>query len=262
MRKDLFLVGASDSIGVPYARDNVEHQGFFEMIADYFRINYNVVAANCFHMSTYNDNKYISQLIHQDISLYKIKVTQNQMLETCKYSGVYPYIELPKSFLNHYSPTEDDNAIIIRKYIEKYKTIFVYSAFTNDLLKSYGLSLFKLLRPGKIKSSLKIADTDVVFRELCDNISSLIKLNSNIEIYLIGLFVPTKIPYVRKNLSGFIARVNKIFREIADDNENVYFIDNSNLDKRDFNNIDFHPNKNGHTKIYRNFIDVYEVAHR
>ena len=67
MRKDLFLVGASDSIGVSYTRDNVEHRGFFEMIADYLEFNYNVVAANCFHMSTYNDNKYISQLIHQDI---------------------------------------------------------------------------------------------------------------------------------------------------------------------------------------------------
>lgn len=28
----------------------------------------------------------------------------------------------------------------------------------------------------------------------------------------------------------------------------VYFVSNNNLSKIDFNNIDFHPNKNGHKK--------------
>lgn len=39
---------------------------------------------------------------------------------------------------------------------------------------------------------------------------------------------------------------------------NVTFVNNDNLSSEDFNNIDFHPNKKGHEKIYRNFIKEYE----
>lgn len=259
--QQLLLIGAADSIGVPYTRDNSEHYGFFEMFENYLQHHYSVITANCFHMSTYNDNKYIQQLLTQNITLYEVKISQNQMLKKCKYSGIYPYLELPKSFLNHYQPNPSDKDIIIKNYIRDNKTIFIYSAFTNDLLKSHSLSLFKLLRPGKIQSSLKVTNTDIVFQELCKNISNLIQLNPNIEIYLIGLFIPTKIPYIRKNLSNFIAKANLLFCKIANNNPNVHFVDNSNLDKNDFNNIDFHPNKKGHTKIYQNLIKTYQTAH-
>lgn len=262
MQKRLFLIGAADSIGVPYTRDNASHYGFFEMVENYLKNNYDIITANCFHMSDYNDNKYISQLIHQNISLAKIKRTQNDMLKKCKYSGIYPYIELPKSFLGHYKITKSDKDIIVKECIEKYKTIFIYSAFTNDLLKAYDLSLFKLLRPRKIKTSLKTADVSFVYQNLKNNLSSLIRLNPNIEIYLIGLFIPSKINYIRNGLSSFIEETNRSFLNIAKTYPNVHFVNNSNLAPEDFNNIDFHPNHKGHIKIYQNFMKVYKVVHR
>lgn len=257
MKKKLILIGAADSIGVPYTRDNHDHQGFFEMIELGLSKEYSVIPVNCFHMSTNNDNKYINSLISNDISLWDVKNTQNQMLKKCKYSGIYPYLELPKSFLNHYQFTEVDTKINVKDSIKNHEAIFVYSAFVNDLLKLQKLSLFKLLRPGKIKQELKNMNTNSVLCDVEKNIEKLIKLNPNIKIYIIGLFIPTKIPYVREQLRDFISFTNKSFSKIANKYANVFFVNNDNLQPSDFNNIDFHPNKRGHKKIYRNFQKEY-----
>ena len=77
--KKIFLIGAADSIGVPYSRDNKSHQGFFEMIEEELSKKYNVTTINCFHMSTNNDNQYINKIINSNISLSDIKNSQNQM---------------------------------------------------------------------------------------------------------------------------------------------------------------------------------------
>ena len=257
MKKDLLLIGAADSIGVPYTKDNHNHVGFFEMIEEKLSKKYNIITINCFHMSTNNDNQYIKSLISNDISLFDIKNTQNKMLEKCKYSGVYPFFELPKNFLSYYKPKENDKQIIVKEYIKNNDTIFIYSAFVNDLLKSQKLSLFKLLRPGKIKKELKKIKIDNTLNNLEKNINNLITINPNIKIFIIGLFVPTKISYIRKNLKNFISVVNESIYKITKKYNNVIFVNNDNLSKRDFNNIDFHPNQKGHEKIYYNFINKY-----
>lgn len=258
MKKNLVLIGASDSIGVPYTKDNYDHKGFFEMIEKELLKKYNVISINCFHMSTNNDNRYIDSLISNDISLLDIKNSQNQMLKKCKYSGIYPYLELPKHFLNHYKTNDADEKIIVKNYIKNNDTIFIYSAFVNDLLKSKNLSLFKLLRPGKIEKELRKVNIDSVLHDLEKNIEKLITTNPNIKIFIIGLFIPTKISYIRKSLKEFIFNVNNSFKKISEKNDNVILINNDNLSAEDFNNIDFHPNKNGHTKIYHNFIEEYK----
>lgn len=258
MKKNLVLIGAADSIGVPYTRDNHNHVGFFEMIEETLAKEYNITTINCFYMSTNNDNHYIENLISNDISLFDIKDSQNKMLKKCKYSGIYPYLELPKNFLNYYKPKEEDKQIIIKKYIKNNDTIFIYSAFINDLLKSQKLSLFKLLRPGKIKKELKKIKINNTLNNLEKNINNLITINPNIKIFIIGLFVPTKISYIRKNLQDFISIINESIYKIAKKYENVIFVNNNNLSKIDFNNIDFHPNKKGHKKIYYNFISQYD----
>lgn len=255
MKKNLVLIGAADSIGVPYTRDNREHQGFFEMIGQELSKKYDVVPLNCFHMSTNNDNRYIDYLISSDASLLDVKNSQNQMLKKCKYSGVYPYLELPKNFLNHYRPTEADAKVVVREYIKKYDTIFIYSAFVNDLLKSQNLSLFKLLRPGRIKQELGNVSTKDVLRDLENNIKKLTILNPNIQIYVIGLFIPTKVPYIRKSLCEFISSANTSLRSMLQKYINVTFVDNDNLSEEDFNNIDFHPNRKGHEKIHQNLLN-------
>ncbi len=256
--KKIFLIGAADSIGVPYSRDNKSHQGFFEMIEEELSKKYSVTTINCFHMSTNNDNQYINKIITRSISLFDIKNSQNQMLKKCKYSGIYPYIEMPKRFLNYYKEESNDKNIIIVDSIKNNETVFIYSAFVNDLLKSKKLSLFKLLRPGRIKDELQNIEIKTILNDLEKNIKILISLNSNIKIYIVGLFVPTKISYIRKNLKEFILEVNKLLKEISDKYNNVIFINNDNLSSEDFNNIDFHPNKKGHEKIYENFIQTYE----
>ncbi len=257
MKKDLVLVGAADSIGVPYTRDNYEHKGFFEMIEETLSKKYNVISVNCFHMSTNNDNKYIERLTSDNISLRDIKISQNKMLRKCKYSGVYPYIELPKSFLNNYQVRDTDEKFIVKDYLEKENVIFIYSAFVNDLLKASNLSLFKLLRPGRIKRELRRVNINHVLLDVEKNIETLMAINPKMKIYMVGLFVPTKMTYIRNNLREFIDKVNETFSELAKKYDNVYLVNNDNLLEEDFNNIDFHPNKKGHKKIYYNFMKVY-----
>ncbi len=258
MKKKLLLIGAADSIGVPYTKDNHDNKGFFEMIEENLSKKYNITSINCFHMSTYNDNKYINSLLTDRISLLDIKNSQNKMLKKCKYSGIYPYLELPKNFLNHYKINDGDEKIIVKDYIKNNNTIFIYSAFVNDILKSKKLSLFKLLRPGKIKRELREINIDKVISDLEKNIKKLIAINPKIKIFIIGLFVPTKISYIRNNLKEFIYNVNDVFNKLSKKYTNVILVNNNNLSKEDFNNIDFHPNRKGHEKIYQNFIKACE----
>lgn len=257
MKKKIVLVGACDSIGVPYTKDNTHNQGFFEMIEEYLSTKYEVMTINCFHMSTFNDNKYIDYLITNEVSLYDIKNSQNAMLKKCKYSGIYPYLELPKKYLNHYKINDNDKNICVKNAIQDNNTFFIYSAFINDLLKSQKLSLFKLLRPGKIKKELKNVNYDNILIKLEENIQKLIKLNPNIKIFIVGLFVPTKIKFIRNNLEIFINSVNLQMKNILSKYPNVIFVNNT-LESSHFNNVDFHPNKKGHDKIYRNFIEALE----
>jgi len=95
----LFLIGGTDSIGVPYTKDNKTNSGFFEQIENFLSNHFEVTTFNFFHMSTYNTNSFILECLKKNYSLAEIKVQQNQMLRKCKYSGVYPYLELPKNFL-------------------------------------------------------------------------------------------------------------------------------------------------------------------
>ncbi len=258
MKKNIVLIGAADSIGVPYSRDNKQHIGFFEMIEEYLATSYEVTTINCFHMSTNNDNRYINYLLSNEVSLESIKDSQNKMLKRCKYSGIYPYLELPKKFLNHYQKNHDDQHIIVKESIEKNKTIFIYSAFVNDLLKAQNLSLFKLLFPGRIKKEIKKINLDQAIADLEDNIETLISLNPQIEIYLISLFIPTKIPFIRDNLEKITLFLNYQLFVISQKYSNVYFVDNTYLPEESFNNIDFHPNQKGHIKIYQNFLREYQ----
>lgn len=257
--KTLFLIGAADSIGVPYTRDNLAHEGFFELFTKFLSQDYDVATLNCFHMSTNNDNRYIMKLLTSDMTLADVKTSQNEMLQKCKYSGIYPFIELPKSFLNYYRIYDGDEHLIIRDCLKENNSIFIYSAFVNDLLKSQGISLFQLLKPGKIKKVLRDLNLNLASRDLRRNLEALIGLNPDIKIFLIGWFVPTKISYVRKNLREFVVTVNADFARVAQEYpNNVFFVDNMNLTSEDFSNIDFHPNKFGHKKIYRNLVVEYE----
>lgn len=254
--KRIVLIGGVDSIGVPYSRDNKKHVGFFEMLEEHLQKDNEVTTINCFHMSTNNDNKYIKRILTEDITLYDVKISQNAMLKKCKYSGIYPFLEMPKSFLEHYQVNEDDKNIMVKDILKNNEAIFVYSAFVNDLLKSRNLSLFKLLNPQKINKELKSVNIDFVLEGMEENVVNLIKLNRKIKIYIIGLFIPTKINLIRDSLKDFIISVNKEFKKIADKYpKNVIFVNNENLVYEDFNNIDFHPNKKGHLKIYNNLLE-------
>lgn len=256
----LFLIGGTDSIGVPYTKDNKKNIGFYELISQYLSTKFSIIEFNFFHMSTYNTNAFIKECIENNYSLKSIKEKQNEMLKKCKYSGIYPFLELPKRFLNFYKIKKTDNSIKIKEELIKNKSIFLYSAGTNDFLKHNKSSLFKMFFPNNIKNNLKDMDSflDRCIEDIQRNITYISSLNNNCEIYLIGLFYPTNLSYIRKKLTPPINAFNQKLKEICNCLPNLYFVDNSNLSKGDFNNIDFHPNRLGHQKIYENFIKIYQ----
>lgn len=257
MKKKITLVGAADSLGVPYTRDNIAHEGFYEMLEKDLRRCFELTSINCFHMSTNNDNKYIRKLVLEDLTLADVKQSQDKMLRKCKYSGIYPFLELPKSFLGYYKAEDVDKEIVVRDCIRNGKAIFIYSAFVNDLLKARGLSLFKLLNSQKLKRELTKVDIKPVINELKGNLEILFSLNSEMELYIVGLFVPTRIKRIRKGLADFVKMVNREFEKVAVEYEGkVFVVNNENLSEECFNDIDFHPNRKGHEKMYENLSRV------
>ncbi len=258
--ENLFLIGGTDSLGVPYTRDNKTNTGFYELISQYLSKEFHVIEFNFFHMSTYNTNSFLLNCIQKNYSLEKIKVQQNEMLKKCKYSGIYPFIEMPKHFLNFYKINKKDRSFYIKDELIKNKTIFLYSAGVNDFLKHNKSSLFQMLFPNNIKNNLKDMDAFLnhCIEDIQKNITYITKLNKNCAIYLVGLFYPTKLSYIKNRLKAPIDSFNTKLKSLCNQFQNVYFTDNSNLSKEDFNNIDFHPNRKGHQKIYQNFVKIYQ----
>ena len=251
----IFVIGGCDSIGVPYSRDNKDNIGFFELLIKRLEKDYAVENFNFFSMAKYNTSDYIYNVLTENCSLKLLKQRQIESLKICKNSGIFPFLELPKKFLDHYKQIKSDDKILTKLSDEK--TIFIYSSGINDFLKCNNLSLFKLLFPKGLKTVKNNLDRYIEksLTKLERNLELLNKINPKMKVYIIGCFIPTNLQYIRKSLSLVIIDYNEKIKKLLNSYPNITFIDNSNLFPGDFNNIDFHPNKKGHLKIYQNLIN-------
>lgn len=251
----IVLVGGTDSLGVPYKRENKNNIGFYELTKHSLeKKGYQVVDINFFSIGVYNTTDYIDRCIRDNYSLKQIKENQIDGVIQCRKHGIFEYTLLPKKFVKYYKINDNDKNIYIQDSIRNNKCIFLYSAGANDFFAKQKTNLAQMLNPNNLKKVL--LESNDVFNECINNIKNnieyLISLNKDIEIYIISIYIPTKFRYIRKISKEPIEKFNKLLKELSKEYSNVFFVDNSNLTSKEMPLNDWHVNVRGHELMFEN----------
>lgn len=260
MSKDISLIGGINSFGVPYTRDNRKHLSHFHVVEKYLKdLSYNVTSMDMYSMSKYNTTKVLDDYLEKNISYAKIKNNQAEGIDVCRTKGFFQWLQLSPKTSKLYKVQEKDKKIYLTDELKK-NSIFIYSCGANDFFEIMNTDLRKLLRiseMNKVFQNINFSISKIIFK-IKQNIDRITKYNSKVEIYLLGLYLPTNVSYIRKRTTTPIALFNKELAKLCVSYKNVYFVDNSNLTKKDMAPIDWHPNAKGQKMIGENIIKSIE----
>jgi len=258
MSKDkILLIGGIDSIGVPYTRDNKTRINHLKVVRDflttYFR---DVEMIDMYCMNKYNTTEYIHELLSKGYNLNTIRKNQRESIDLCRKNGIFQFIQLPANMKEYYEENGDEKTIVIRDEIKNNDTIFVYTCGANDFLARMETNLGKLIFPKYMDEALIGIEETIaeVVDKIKQNIEELRKLNNNIEIYILGIYIPTKFKYIRTKTTYPIEAFNEALKTACLEYENTYYIDNSNLTIDEMASVDWHPNQKGQQMIGENIV--------
>lgn len=262
MSKKIYLIGGVDSFGVPYTRDNKNNINHLKEVFNFLVTQgIETTIIDMYSMNKYNDTDYINNLLTHNINLYKIKENQIESIDLCRKSGIFQFVQLPSKTKQLYKLNDDDKKQTLADIIKDNEIIFVYSCGVNDFLKSMNTNLAKLLKPKNLKAVLKNLEKNIalIINKIEKNIQKLIEINKNIEIYVMGVYTPTRVKYIRNYVKRPISLYNTSLQALCEKYENVHFIDNSNLGKTNMAHVDWHPNYTGQKLMAENII--FKIKH-
>lgn len=257
MNKKILIVGGLNSFGVPYTRDNKErinHLSIVKNVLEERRYEVNVI--DMYSMSKYNTTDYLEYIIDNKVNLREIRANQRESIKICKKKGFFQFVQLPMKTINLYPDLKEEEKIIVSEEITNNQSIFIYSCGVNDFLKDINSDLGKMLRPKNMEEAFLELEVKIfiVIDKIKNNFEKLIKLNPNIKICILGVYIPTRANYIRKRVCQPINLFNENLKKISYLYKNVIYVDNSNLSIKEMASFDWHPNKNGQTLIGQNII--------
>jgi len=257
MMSKINLIGGVDSFGVAYTRDNKEHVGHLDVVKAYLEEHGNsVVMLDAYSMNTYNNTSYIEKMLRDDLDFYTIRSNQRQGIDLCRRNGIFQFIQLPRKTRDLYPEELTDKEKHICEFLREKNTIFVYSCGINDFLGLMSTDLGKLIFPKNMDKALVDIETSIakVIDLVKANFDLLFEINPNMEIYVLGIYTPTKYSYIRNVVSGPIGLFNMALADLCSGYDNVTFVDNSNLTVAEMAPVDWHPNLAGQKMIGTNII--------
>lgn len=265
MANNIYLIGGVDSFGVPYTRDNKNNINHLSEVFK-FLVEQGIepIMIDMYSMHKYNDTDYINYLLDKDINLYQIKENQIESIDLCRNSGIFQFIQLPKKAKQLYKLNSEDKKQVLIDIIKDNEIIFIYSCGINDFLKNMDTDLAKLLNPKNMEEAFKDLEKTIllIINKIEKNIKKLIEINKGIEIYVMGIYIPTRVKYIRNSVRQPINLYNIALQALCEKYENVHFIDNSNLDKINMAHIDWHPNYTGQKLMGENIISKIKQKSR
>lgn len=259
--KKVNLIGGVDSFGVAYTRDNKEHIGHLDIVKEYLENYFDFVEmVDMYSMNTYNNTAYINELLNCNLDFYTIKSNQRDSIDLCRKSGLFQFIQLPKKTKDLYILDDEDKKRKIGDFIGYDNTIFVYSCGVNDFLGMMDTDLGKMLSPKNMRKVFEGIDitVDRVVELIRGNFEKLLAINSELEIYVLGVYIPTKYSYIRKMVTLPIEKFNAALCKLCSQYDTVHFVDNSNLTINEMASVDWHPNRHGQQMIGENIVSIIE----
>ena len=262
-----------NSMGVPFSRSNRKHIGYYDIIVQDLKSNYDVSGFNISSLSK-NCTWDFMKILDENISILQIRNLQVYGYNKLRNANILFKLVVPKNFQDvmKFSDAED---IGFKTLIEKSDNpIFLYNGGQNDFFTFIQAGPIELLNK-RVRDSLPDNLEELVFRSI-DNVEknwlALYSINPNVKILSYGIY---NSPLFNK-INSIIKIQNYLKRDdMRYDNGFKYMVDLYNrlicerANKYDFvyyvpldfmvdycSTMDFHPNTKGNELIAETSLDI------
>lgn len=231
--KEIFIVGALDSLGVPYTQDNNELKSYIELTVD--KLKEKKLNLTYFNMSSLGRNKTweLQKILDRDYTIGAYnkwnKNASKFVIEGKRKDESWPFPTNPYFVEKFYENIPNQSVNITSKLREVESPIFFYSCG--------GMNIRKYLN---INSEMTVKDMllcskEVILRsvkhirqtkkDVNDVISQIINLNNNIEIYVLGVYAMLDKQILRDIVFPLVDLYNYELKEVIKPYPNVHYVD-------------------------------------
>lgn len=267
--KEIFMVGALDSLGVPYTIDNKELKSFVELVAESLqKQGINLTYVNICSLGR-NKTWELENIIKKDYTV-EAYIKQNKLasefvINRRRKDEDWKFPTNPE-FLNKYYQIPEYSALNITSALkETNNPIFLYSCGGMNI-RSY-LKIKTEMTP---KVALDIAKEVLLHakkhiiqtkKDIDDSLSLISSLNPNMEIYVLGVYAMLDNQKLRDLVTPFVIWYNTELKKVLKNHPNAHYVDIRNV--KDLVAVkDMHPTLEGQKYIAQQVLQtmnsVYE----
>lgn len=261
--KNIFMVGALDSMGVPYTIDNDKMTSFVDLTA--LELKKQGLKIEYVNLCSLGRNKTweLEEILKRDYTVSQYnklnKLASEFVISGKRKEEDWPYPTNPKFVEEYYKrlnvSNPDTHITSELKYSES--PIFLYSCG--------GMNIRSYL---KIKTKMNLQDVLVVTKEVLlramkhvnqtkndveNCIEYISKLNPNIQVYVLGVYAMLDDQKLRDIVFPFVEWYNYELRKIISKYDNVHYVDIKEV-KNMVAEKDMHPNLEGQEYITKQMI--------
>ena len=236
---ELDIVGMLDSYGVPYSPK--VNSSFFNLYAKRLRDEGKLGSDLDIFGLYLNKTWHLNGIFRNGITIGEMAKMQNFSIDFNRHK----YESRFRTDLNYSVPEELADKTVYDYVAELDKPVICYSCSANDLFYYYGFSLEGLNAKRCIEVVTGFDDARALLSSgVRENIDTLLACNSDSQIYVFGLYVPSDNFFAQRIGSIVIDSINRDLKSICDQYSNVHFVDISCVSFEVLDG-DFHPNQDG-----------------
>lgn len=267
--KEVFMVGALDSMGVPYTADNIELKSFVELTAEALeKQEINITYVNLCSLGR-NKTWELEKIIERDYTVSEY-IKQNQLasdfvISRKRQDEDWTFPTNPNFVTKYYQIPEYSNLHITAALRETTTPIFLYSCGGMNI-RSY----FKIKTEMTPQVILDIAK-EVLFnarkhiiqtkKDIDDCLTLISNLNPNMEIYVLGVYAMLDNQTLRNLVTPFVEWYNSELQKVLKKHPNAHYVDIRNV--KDLVAVkDMHPTLEGQKYISGQILKTMDSVHQ
>lgn len=236
---ELDIVGMLDSYGVPYSPE--VDSSFFDIYAQSLEDEGKLGSKLDIFGLYLNKTWHLNGIFRNGITIGEMERMQNFSIDFNRHK----YEDRFRTDLTYAVPEELVDVTVYDYVAGLDNPVICYSCSANDLFYYYGFSLEGLNFERCIELVTGFNDArNLLSSEVKSNIDTLLECNSDSQIYVFGLYVPSDNFFLQRIGSIVVDAVNNDLKSICDQYSNVHFVDISCVSFEVLDG-DFHPNQNG-----------------
>lgn len=267
--KEVFMVGALDSLGVPYTMDNTELKSFVELTAESLKEQgINLTYVNLCSLGR-NKTWELEKIIERDYTVEEYikqnKLASEFVINRKREDEDWTFPTNPAFLPEYYQIPEYSKLHITSALKESENPIFLYSCGGMNI-RSY-LKIKTEMTP---QVALAIAK-EVLFharkhivqtKKDVDNCLSLISsLNPNTEIYVLGVYAMLDNQTLRDLVTPFVIWYNAELKKVLKNHPNAHYVDIRNV--KDLVAVkDMHPTLEGQKYISKQILETMDNVYQ